>query len=289
MAWSEERRQKASEVQKARWAAKRTESQNKNPETKQDSEPVADYVENITIGEPIPDLTQEQPQTPKPAETIASPDYADILKLVLEMQKTQNQWMAQSMGNQPVAANVQNGQLTGSVDKYTTDSEYYPNPIERLKAEPKLQRFAFTMNYDLNYNVSVVKYETVDHIRTREPRFQLELVRVVLDEYSGEPTSGRYVLCKLIMHEDPDAAIDIAQKNGLRVESDNEREFLDEMRYLRYREWLLDCFYPPKPNEESQRKDTVIEGKLVQYYEVSSESGKGLKKTDWENMTKIKF
>jgi hypothetical protein len=306
--WTDEERRKASERAKARWAQRHADSQNKNSQaayaesedgndilpdsqTQNDedivtrSDEIQDEIEHNPWNPPV---KPDEPPVPEPSSTILQGDYGDILKLVLEMQKTQTEWMMRQSGNTNGPA-VDNGQLRGTVEKYSLDSAQYQDPRNRLKEESKLQRFAFKMNYDLNYEMQVAKYETVDHVRYKEPRFKLELVRVVLDEETGEPTNGRYVLCNMIMHEDVDAALAIAEQQGLVLDHTDERAFLDELRYLRYRDWLLDCFYPPKPNEESQRNDVVIGNRLVQYYEVSSESGKGLKKTDWDSLAKVKF
>ncbi len=129
------------------------------------------------------------------------------------------------------------------------------------------------MNYELNWNTSVSQYKTADGINTKEPKFTIELNRIIIDEDTGESTNGRYTICRGIFHEDPDAALVVARDNGYTVEEWAEAEFLNEMRYLRIRDWLLEAFYPPKPSQEKKnKKEMVIGGKLVEYFEISSES-----------------
>jgi hypothetical protein len=180
----------------------------------------------------------------------------------------------------------QDGSLIGSYERYTLDPHYYPDPRERLADEPRLKRFAFSDNYELTFSVSTVQYTTIDNRRIKEPRFMLELVRIILDEDTGEPTNQRYVVCRSIMHEDPEAAIEIAGRNGVTVDTSNQKQFLDEMRYLRMRDWLLEAFYPPKSDDKKNKRETVIGNKLVEIYEVSHEVGAPSPSIPFESLKK---
>ena len=101
----------------------------------------------------------------------------------------------------------------------------------------------------------------------------MELNRIVMDEDTGDPTNGRYTICRMVFHEDPDAALVVARENGVNIADFEERAFLDEMRYLRARDWLLEAFYPPKPSQpKKNKKEMGIGGKLVEYFEINSES-----------------
>ena len=98
----------------------------------------------------------------------------------------------------------------------------------------------------------------------------LSLIVKVYDDLSGELTNRRFVILKGVFHEDPDAAISIARDNGITVDEANEKDFLDEMRYLRFRDWLLEAFFPTPPPPSNNKKEIVIGNKLVEVYEVTS-------------------
>ena len=162
--------------------------------------------------------------------------------------------------------------LTGTLEKYPLDPARYQDPCERLSNEPRLQRFAFKDNYELKYSIGFNEYDTIDHVHVREPKFTLELIRKVYSEETGELTNGRYVVCRMILNEDPTTALMMAHQMGLDPESMSEAAFLDEMRYIKMRDWLVDAFYPPKPKAPATKKEMVIGNRLVEYYEVNSES-----------------
>lgn len=201
-------------------------------------------------------------------------DIAELKRRFEEMAETNALLKAALLGNKQEGATVsQQGAVVGSVERYITDPSYYPDPRERLAKEPRLQRFAFDVNYELAWQIiTPPAYTTLDNVRMREPRFILELNRIILDDDTGEPTPGRYTVCRLYLHEDPDAAIIIAREQGLDVDETNQKAFLDEMRYIRMRDWLIEAFYPSKASAPQQNKrDMSIGGKIVQYFEVSSE------------------
>lgn len=282
MAQSEEKRREQSERMKAHWAAKRA-SQNKNPETKDIGEVLREN--NQTFDDPVV-------STPQPKEdTIIQPDIGDLIRQIQELKDTQWQLMRGQIQSQSQDTAVSNGKLTGTIERYAVDPGLYPDPRERLSVEPRLARFAFSMNYELQWNIGESSYETIDHIRMKEPKFTLTLVRIMLDEDTGEPTNGRYDICRLIMHEDPTAALTIAREQGLDVSTIEEADFLNEMRYIRMRDWLLEAFYPSKPTISNQKRDMVINGKLVSYWEKNAEvaDDTGTKKIDWDSIPKTKF
>jgi hypothetical protein len=169
-------------------------------------------------------------------------------------------------------ANLQNGKLTGTVEKYSLNKEDYPDPTERLANEPGLARFGFKENYELKWAVNQSPYTTIDNVRMIEPKFIVDLIRVMYNDETGEKTNGRYNEYRIILHEDPDSALWVARENGIDVDSMDEKTFLNEMRYLQIRDWLLECFYPKKPQAQSNAKQMVINGKLVEYFEVNDET-----------------
>lgn len=203
-------------------------------------------------------------EMPMPNET------EDLRNQINELKATMFDLLSKQ--NQTSSVNTRTGMLVGTTEKYLVDPANYPDPCERLSNEPRLERFAFKINYELKFEVGVTSYETIDHIRMREPKFMLELHRVVMDEETGQPTKGRYVVCRSIFHEDPEAAILIARENGLTVDEINQKVFLDEMRYLRMRDWLLQAFYPAKLTSQPRKKEVVIGNKLVEFFETSGEN-----------------
>lgn len=213
----------------------------------------------------------------KVEESLAAPEpeKQDIQtdQSTLDMQRQINELKAmlldQQIAKQTATLNNK-GSLVGEVEKYSTEKGHYPDPTPRLRAEKRLQPLAFDYNYELDYSVSVTTYETKTGINMREPKFNITLNRIVLDE-QGEQTNKRYIVRKLIFHEDPEAAMVVARENGLKVESDNEEWFLNEMRYLRVRDWLFGIFWPKPSDESAQILEEVIGGQIVQVFTKSSE------------------
>lgn len=184
---------------------------------------------------------------------------------------------------QPANPQVSRGSLVGTYEKYIIDPAYYPDPRPRLFKEPRLQRFAFETNYEMGWEVSSTAYETIDKIRVREPKFTLELIGVMFDD-EGEPTNKRYLIKSAIFHEDPEAALVVAREKGLPVDESNERKFLDEMRFMRMRDWLIEIFYKPKNNApKKNRREMAIGGKLVQTWEISSEGSESIPFAELKN------
>lgn len=219
--------------------------------------------------EPMPD------PAPNPEPTITQTEYATLLRHMAELETrlaTQAAATTSPFPNATVSPQINaQGRLVGVHEKYGVNPASYEDPTSRLVKEPKLQRFAFDINYELSFNISTVQYETKDGMNVKEPKFTVELIKVVLDDETGDRTDGRFILRTLILHEDPQAALTIAYEHGLNPDSfGGETGFLNEMRYLRTRDWLLEAFYPPKTQVKKNKKDMVIGNRLVQYYEVSS-------------------
>lgn len=212
----------------------------------------------------------------KPTETQAAysahePDDVEALKK--QIAELKDAFISLASGAQGGAQVTARG-LVGTVEKYTVDPKHYPDPRERLAKEPRLKRFAFSENWDLGWKVETIGYETKDGISIKEPKFTLELIGKVFDEDTGEPTEKRYVYRKLAMHEDPQAAITVARENGLEVDENNEKLFLDEMRYLRLRDWLINGlpFYAPLSTDKKNKSESVIGNRLVKVFEASSDN-----------------
>lgn len=240
-------------------AARAAKAKNKNPQTNE--EPAQ-----------APTATPAAPPTVQVTESDGR-SASDIEALLARVQELEaSAWRSMGQGQQPGAqVNPMSGRLTGTFEKFVLDPDYYPSPIERLGAEERLSRFAFPENYELKYEVTASEYTTIDGIRTREPKFTLDLIRKMYDEETGELTPGRYTVCRLVMHEDPDAAIAVARQYGMEIDEEDEKAFLDEMRYLRMRDWLLEAFYHVPVTSNRNRKEMVINNQVVEYFEVNSE------------------
>lgn len=237
--------------------------------------------QNVLVSNPDP----VDHGTPVPA------DYKELQAQVLELKSYLFDFMRNGAQTQPTGPQATGQGLVGTFEKYILDPTNYPDPTARLAKEPKLSRFAFEINYELEWKVGVTQYETKDKINTKEPKFELQLNRIVMDEETGEPTGGRFVITQGIFHEDPQAALVVAQEQGIDVNDYEEKAFLDEMRYLRFRDWLLEAFYTPLiTGRKSNKREMVVNGRLVQYFEVNSEDGQvGMTKTNWDEAPRIKF
>lgn len=174
------------------------------------------------------------------------------------------------------------GQLQGEVEKYLVDPSNYPDPTPRLSAEARLQTIAFNHNYELTYDVSVINYETKTGVNMKEPNFLIQLNRIVLDD-QGEKTDKRYIARRFIFKEDPQAALMVARNNNLDVDKSDEKAFLNEMRYIRARDWLFNVFWPKQESQAAKIKEEVIGGQLVQVFTKSSEDASSI---DFDKLTK---
>jgi len=204
-------------------------------------------------------------EQPQPQETTVNqePDLKELLARIKELEGRNYQ---QSSGPQVTARG-----LVGTVEKYSTDPNLYENPTVKLGDEPRLKQFAFDVNYELAWQVDTTSYETKDGINMKEPKFTLQLNKIRLDD-NGNDIGKRIVIKKVIMFEDPQSALVIARDNGVEVDESREVEFLNDMRYLRLRDWLMDVFYPAKSASLNRQKQEVIGGKLVNVFEINSDS-----------------
>lgn len=211
---------------------------------------------------------------PAPVDHAApDPGLDELRKQVEELKQALALNSAFLQGQQSTSGpQVARGRVVGTVERYSTNLADYPDPRDRLSKEERLARIAFPLNYELGWEVSETRYETRDGVSQKEPKFQLTLNRIVMGE-DGEPTNGRYGICKMIFFEDPSTAMTMAHEAGLQVDDSNELAFLNEMRYLRMRDWLFECFWPKgNVGSVSNKKEMVIGGKSVDYFEVNSEN-----------------
>ena len=206
---------------------------------------------------------------------------ADLNTLIKQIEELKDNPLIQALFNKELNKEQNNDvnvgeRKTGVFTKYITDPAQYPDPRERLfdffNSQPKYRRFGLQDRYELRWEVgSMVPYERKDGILETQPRFVVGIDAIIFDEETYEPTDGRYVVKEFMFFEDPQTNVIVARENGIPVDESTEKAFMDEMRFIRVRDWLIDLFLPGKIDKTNKnRKDMVINGKQVQYYEISS-------------------
>lgn len=223
--------------------------------------------QTIEVAEKPEEIAQEQGLDELRAQMKEVLETNALLKAALLGNQNQN-----SQGGQ---VGIDRGKLVGEVDKYLVDPANYPDPTPRLQEEKRLLAVNFLYNYELEYDVSVSSYETKTGINMREPKFTIQLNRIVLND-QGEQTLKRYIARRLIFHEDPQAALIVARENKLEVDEQNQKAFLNEMRYLRVRDWLFDIFWPKPAQQKDNIREEVIGGTIVQVFTKNSDEAEGI-------------
>lgn len=222
-------------------------------------------------------LPEEAFETAENVETAPGEQNVDDLKQQVQEMKENMELMKALLLNKDTGVQMnQRGDLVGEWEKYLVDPSLYPDPTRRLTKEPRLQPLAFDYNYELEYKVGISSYETKTGKNVKEPKFEIQLNRIVIDD-QGKQTPKRYIARKLIFHEDPSAALVIARENDLDVDKSDEKAFLNEMRYYRVRDWLFDIFWPrPTDEQKNPIHDEVIGGTVVQVFTKSSVDPSGI-------------
>lgn len=205
---------------------------------------------------------EKAPNIPEGEDIQSDVNMNELLERIRELESNQRKEILPQ-------AQVTDRGLVGIRVKYSTSTDKYPDPTERLALEPRLARFAFGENYELKFKQEIASYEDKAGINNEEPRFHLDLIGKVFDDM-GEPTDKRYVMRKLVFFEDPQAALVIARDNDIKIEEEDEEKFLNEMRYLRCRDWLMGYFFPVPATSSGSKREEVIGNRLVEVYEVSS-------------------
>lgn len=214
--------------------------------------------------------------TPATPSEVAPDDNTDDLKRRIKEMETNQELMLQILKQNKSTDGVlmgSQGKLLGEVEKYTVDPDNYPDLTIRLRQEPRLQPLAFDYNYDLIFSMSVSSYETKTGANFKEPKFTIQLNKISIDD-EGKQTDKRYVIKRLIFHEDPQAAIVVARENGISLDdykdmdntTENQRVFLNEMRYLRARDWLFGVFWPKAAETAGMTHEEVLDGTIVQTF-----------------------
>lgn len=211
-------------------------------------------------------------------------DLEEIRRQLKELKEDNTLLRAAMLNGQNSSTSIgvnKQGNLVGEVEKYAVDPSTYPDPTKRLADEPRLAPIAFKHNYVLDYDINISSYTTQSGVNMKEPKFTIRLSRAVYDDQGNHvqmtnPANNKledkyYIVKQLIFHEDPQAAIVIARENGVDIDEANQKRFLDEMRYLRVRDWLFDVFWPRPSSLPAGKKQEVIGNQLVDIYTKSSE------------------
>lgn len=162
------------------------------------------------------------------------------------------------------------GKPIGVIQRYSVDPANYKDPREALGQIPELQRFAFNQNYVLDWDIDQLIYETKYGTSFADPKFTLVLWKKMFDPETGEPSGKRILIQTGIFFEDPAASVKEAAALGLPIDNANSREFLEQMRFLRYKQWLLDIFNPKRPtNTAKNYTEMVVDNKIVRVEDYS--------------------
>lgn len=165
------------------------------------------------------------------------------------------------------------GEVQGIVYRYEIDKNYYPDPTARLMQEPQLARFAPEQNFIFRWQVDGVEYEK-NKIAYAEPRFTLELFSRIFDD-EGQPTGQAALVARQMLHEDEFTTRILAGRMGILDQFEDSEEgfraLMSEIRYQRFRSWLLAIFTPAKIETHRRRPiEQNIGGKIVMVYDTEA-------------------
>lgn len=208
----------------------------------------------------------------------ANQDVAELIKQVEELRANQ-EFMTKLFGgqSQPNAA-------VRTITKNSINLADYPDPRERLSGEPRLEQKAFKQNFTMEWAIRPHRYDAKDGVHYTEPGFRIELWRRAEDPKTGELTDKTFLVQKATFFEDIEAAVQCANEKGLNISRPDEdgylnpstKDFMDEMRYLRIRDWLFEIFWPAPVKESSYIREEVFDNSLrpVKILEASSHEPK---------------
>lgn len=306
---SDEQRKKQSERMKARWAEKKAKEageENSAPtppviDDEPEFEPTsvqetkaAEEAKTALLKEPVVDKeaetttvlsTDNQNTTVPQTEPVDSNLVASIVAAVIQAQKQFPQaaeaTVEQKFDELEATAPNKNhsarlgagGEVQGIVYRYEVDKNYYPDPTERLLSEPRLARFAMKENFIFRWSVDGVEFKK-NNITYAEPRFTLELFRKLFTD-DGTPTGQAALVARNIMHEDDFTTRVMAGKLNILDQFDDSEEgfrsLMNEIRFQRFREWLIAVFTPAKiETHRRQSRPMVIDGKVVEVFDTEN-------------------
>lgn len=196
-----------------------------------------------------------------------------LMAKVAELEKQRNPNMtpeaalATTATMQGYDINVGKNGIQGRVFKYPIEKGFYPDPTSRLYDEPRLSRYNLRENFVFDWDVEGVEYEKYG-VTYAEPRFTVRLFRKLFEDDAVTPNGKVALVNRAIVHEDEIVARIGADKLGLTNSFESHQDMLNEMRYYRFRQWLLDLFTPPKVEQHNkQATQMVIDGKVVEVFD----------------------
>ena len=226
-------------------------------------------------------VTDDKGEEVVPTDVQKETDIQALQRQVNQLMEMNTLMMAEKLKSQPEGLSVKGNSLVGEVEKYIIDPSNYPDPTHRLADEERLKSIAFDFNYYLDYSFTVRPYTTQTGLHMKEPEFTITLNRYALDQQgnrvkilnksNGKMEDKVYRAKRLMFHEDPEAALVIARDNNILIEDSDEKTFLDEMRYLRCKDWLFGVFWPNPTQQNEQLREESVGGTLVQVFTKSSE------------------
>lgn len=182
------------------------------------------------------------------------------------------------------------GKAIGVMHKYSVNPDDYEDPREKLMNLPQLERFGFRTNYFLKWDVEQTIYETKFGTSYAEPRFELRLYKRLFEDdgtptpdidkatgqqrvdEQGRPQFKSYLVTKGFFFEDPAASLKEAAQMGLPVDNANSKEFLKQMREMRYKTWLMEVFQKPRTTSKPNKESMVIGSSVVTVESYSEEA-----------------
>lgn len=166
------------------------------------------------------------------------------------------------------------GKPTGVIQTYSVNPADYADPRDFLYDLPELAQYAMRLNYNLDWLVEQKIFETKYGTSVAHPKFSLILQRkrlengvevVKIDPNTKREFHPRIHVQTGVFFEDPAASVTEALQLGLPIDKANTPQFLEQMRQLRYKTWLLDVFFPQPPtNTADYSTEQVIDGKVYQ-------------------------
>lgn len=219
-------------------------------------------------------VSAESADTDEGVTDVVKPEDNDrTAKLEAQVELLTQMLMAQQ-GNQGQAN--QNAPQTTKTP-YSLDLSIYDSPVDKLmewaRQDARMRRQGFADNYEMKFVREIpARFPLADGSYMQVPKFTLGLLEYAYDDEGrpviqknarGEDVQIKYLRKRLVMFEDPDNALLVAHRKGLKLDDTTSQQFLNDMRYLQAQEWLLEVFYPPKPTSNSGMREEAIGGQMV--------------------------